>query len=270
MQASVAAWALLCLIGSVPLTAQTSYREELSLGVQAYKEARYEEAIRHFRNATALDPQQEQGHLYLATAYAQQYAPGVESPDNVRFAESAIAEYQKVLALNPQSMNSVKGMAFLYLNMKKFEDAKSFYRKAVRLDANDPENYYSIGVIDWTEAYTRSMQLQDSLKKRPEQTIIAAAECWDLRDANQATVKEGIELMVQAMELRPNYDDAMAYMNLLYRQKAEIDCSDPGAYDSDLRAADHWIDLALSTRKAKMEKLGQEHPESGNSPPKHQ
>jgi hypothetical protein len=78
--------------------------------------------------------------------------------------------------------------------------------------------------------------------------------------------------MVQAMELRPDYDDAMAYMNLLYRQKAEIDCSDPDAHDSDLRAADHWIDLVLSTRKAKMEKFGQEHPESGegNSPPQHQ
>lgn len=271
MQASFGTWALLCLIGSVPLAAQTSYREELSLGGKAYKQARYEDAIRHFRNATDLDPQQEQGHFYLATAYAQEYVPGVDAPDNVQRAESAIREFEKVLAVNPQSKDSLKSIAFLYLNMKKLEDAKSFYRKVVDLDANDPETYYSIGVIDWTETYTRSMRLREKLKKQPDQAIIEAAECWDLRDANQATVKEGIEMMVRAMELRPNYDDAMAYVNLLYRQKADIDCSDAGAYDSDLQSAQDWADQSLNARKAKAEKFDQQRRESrdGNSPAQH-
>ena len=34
--------------------------------------------------------------------------------------------------------------------MKKFEDAKTYYRKALEIDPNDPEPYYSVGVIDWT------------------------------------------------------------------------------------------------------------------------
>lgn len=271
MQASFGVWALLCLIGSVPLAAQASYREELSLGVKAYKQARYEDAIRHFRNATVLAPQQEQGHLYLATAYAQEYVPGLDSPDNVQLAQTAISEFEKVLAVNPRSKNSLKGIAFLYLNMKKLEDAKSFYRKAVDLDANDPETYYSIGVIDWTETYTRSTRLREKLKTQPDQTVIEAAECWDLREANQAAVKEGIEMMVRAMELRPNYDDAMAYMNLLYRQKADIDCSDAGARDSDLQSAQDWADQSLNARKAKVEKFERQRRESrdGNSPPQH-
>lgn len=271
MQASVAAWALFCLVGSVQLMAQTTYQEELSLGVKLYKEARFEDAVRHFQNATVLDPQQAKAHLYLATAYAQQYIPGLDSPDNVQFAESAIAEYQKVLALDPQSVNSLKGIAFVYLNMRKFEDAKSFYQKAIGVDEKDPETYYSIGVIDWTEAYTRSMRLRESLKKLPDQTIIEAVECWNLRDANQATVADGIGMMLRAMQLRPNYSDAMAYMNLLYRQKAEIDCSDPGAHDADLRAADDWEKQCLDARKAQAEKFAEPHRESpdGNPPPEH-
>lgn len=271
MQASLAGWVLLCLMGSVPLTAQTSYREELNLGVQAYKAARFDDAIGHFRNATVLDPQQEQGHLYLATAYAQEYVPGLDLADNVQFAESAIREYEKALAVNPQSVNSLKRTAFLYLNMKKFEDAKSFYRKAIGVKQNDPDNYFSIGVIDWTEAYTRSMKLRGSLKKQLDQPIFEAAECWDLGNANQARVKEGIEMMVQAMELRPNFDDAMAYMNLLYRQKADIDCSDAGAYDSDLQSAQDWQNQTLNTRQTQREKFSHAGRESrdGNSPPQH-
>lgn len=271
MQASFAGWALLCLMGSVPLTAQTSYREELSLGVEAYKAGRFGDAIGHFRNATVLHPQQEQGHFYLATAYAQEYVPGLDLPDNVQLAESAMREYEKVLAVNPQSMNSLKGIAFLYLNRKKFEDAKSLYRKAMGLNQSDPDNYFSIGVIDWTEAYTRSRKLRASLKKQPDQPIFEAVECWDLRDANQAKVKEGIEMMVHAMELRPNFDDAMAYMNLLYRQKADIDCSDAGTYHSDLQSAQDWQNQTLNTRKNQREKFSHAGRESrdGNSPPQH-
>ena len=59
-------------------------------------------------------------------------------------------------------MNSIKGIAFLYLNMKKFDDAKSYYHKAIDLDPNDPEAYYSVGVIDWTQAYNREWKNERS------------------------------------------------------------------------------------------------------------
>jgi len=36
--------------------------------------------------------------------------------------------------------------------MKKFEDAKTYYRKAIAFDPNDPEPYYSVTVIDWTQS----------------------------------------------------------------------------------------------------------------------
>src|SRR5512133_921888 len=94
-------------------------RDQLNKGVNAYKNAKYEEAIGRFQNAVALDPTLLNAKLYLATAYAQQYIPGVETSENTRNAEQAIGEYQKVLAQDPKNINSVKGIAFLYLQMKK-------------------------------------------------------------------------------------------------------------------------------------------------------
>jgi tetratricopeptide (TPR) repeat protein len=131
-------------------------RDQLNKGVQSYKNARYEEAIDHFQHAVSLDPSLLNARLYLATAYAQQYIPGADTEDNNRMGQQAIDEYKTVLERDPKNVNSVKGIAYLYLQMKKFEDAKQYYRKATELDPNDPEPYYSIAVIDWTQSYQLS------------------------------------------------------------------------------------------------------------------
>ncbi|MGC2251985.1 MAG: tetratricopeptide repeat protein, partial [Acidobacteriaceae bacterium] len=50
-------------------------RDQLNKGVEAFKTARYEEAINHFQQAVALDPTLPMARLYLATAYSQQVIP---------------------------------------------------------------------------------------------------------------------------------------------------------------------------------------------------
>ena len=55
-------------------------RDQLNKGVQAYKSAKYEEAISHFQNAVNLDPTYPMTRIYLATAYAQQVVPDLTTP----------------------------------------------------------------------------------------------------------------------------------------------------------------------------------------------
>ena len=108
-------------------------RDQLNKGVQSYKNARYEEAINHFKQAVELDPSTDQrARLPGHGLYAQQYVPGADTEDNLRMANSAIEQYKKVLEADPKNINSVKGIAYLYLQMKKFDDAKTWYRKAIR------------------------------------------------------------------------------------------------------------------------------------------
>jgi len=164
-------------LAAVFAPAQSSFKDELDLGVQAYKAAKYEEAIQHFQNATSLNPQKAVAHLYLATAYGQQYIPGVETPENIHLAEAAISEYQAVLKIDQHSINSLQGIAYLRLEQKKFADAKAFYHRAIEEDPNDAESYYSVGVIDWTQAYTRRTAEYSKLNMRPEDSLISRAEC---------------------------------------------------------------------------------------------
>src|SRR5579885_3897694 len=77
-------------------------RDQLNKGVASYKNARYEQAIEHFKNAVTLDPSLQNAKIYLATAYLAQYIPGVDSPDNLQNANAAIDQYKAVLDQDPK------------------------------------------------------------------------------------------------------------------------------------------------------------------------
>jgi tetratricopeptide (TPR) repeat protein len=250
--------ALLASIGCGKLRA----RDQLNKGVMAYKNAKYEEAIDHFQQAVALDPNLINAKMYLATAFAQQYIPGADTPDNNKMAEQAIEQYQHVLDMNAardQKVNAAKGVAYLYLNMKKFDLAKKYYRMAGDLDPNDPEPYYSVGVIDWTACYQPRMEERAKLGLKPDENLNAKNKdqkkaCSELKAKNEPLITEGIDSLNKAIQLRPDYDDAMAYLNLMYREKADVECDDLAARQEDLKTADHWVDQTLITKKAKAEK----------------
>jgi tetratricopeptide (TPR) repeat protein len=225
----------------------------LNQGVEAYKDARYQEAIQYFQGAVSLDPQNKVAHLYLATSYSQLYIPGVDTPENLQVAQAAIAQYHVILELDPKSLEAVNGIAYVELQMKKYEEAKEYYAKAIELSPNDAEGYYAIGVIDWTQVYQPRMELRAKLGLPPDKPLIYAAECRQLRGANQDRVKDGIKMLTEALKLRPDYDDAMAYMNLMYREQADIQCNDEKAYNADVKTADKWVDLTMATKKQKAE-----------------
>jgi tetratricopeptide (TPR) repeat protein len=266
---------VLSLLFVIPAHAQ-SYESELRLGVVAYKNARYEEAIAHFRKATELDPTQINAHVYLATAFTGQYIPGVQTDDNRHYAEGAIEQYKIILDFDaPQEtkLSSAKGIGFLYLNMKKFEESKDYYKKALTFDASDPEPYYSIGVLDWTACYQPRMEARARLGLAPGDNLDATIPvqkqvCEELREKNTSLIEDAIDNLNKAIRLRPDYDDAMAYLNLMHREKADLECESPEARQEDLKTAEHWVDETIRVKKMKAEKS--EHvPPPPPPPPSH-
>ena len=239
------------LFGPVYLRAQSNASDELRLGVADYTRAQYETAAEHFQKALSLEPHNLQAHLYLATTYAQQYIPGVNDPRNVGIGNAAVREYEKILEVDPNNSNGIKGIAYLNLQMKNLEKAKEYYRKAIGVNENDPEPYYSIAVIDWTQSYQPRMVARAKLSLKPDQPFIYEPVCWELRSHIEDFVKDGIDMLVEALKRRPDYDDAMAYMNLLYRERADIQCGDREAYKADTESADKWVDLTMAAKKGK-------------------
>jgi hypothetical protein len=70
-----------------------------------------------------------------------------------------------------------------------------------------------------------------------------------LAQQNGPLVDEGLNALKKALELKPNDSDSMVYLNLMYRQKAEID-PDEDTRAADLKEAEGWVDKAVAARKA--------------------
>ena len=232
-------------------------RDQLNKGVEAYKSARYEEAIGHFQKATELDPSLPMAKSYLATALAQNVVPGLETPDNLKNAQQAISIFQEVLAKEPNDVNSLKQIAAIYFSIKKFDDAKDYQKKVLAVDPKDPEAAYTIGVIDWTLAHENTLKALASANMNDDgegNTKAPKKVLQEIKEKNTPLTTEGLQYLNQALENRANYDDAMSYLNLTYRRKADVDYADPAAVKADVAAAKEWSSKAMGTRKANEEK----------------
>ena len=62
----------------------------------------------------------------------------------------------------------------------------------------------------------------------------------------------GLQALDKALQINPDYDDAMAYENLLTRERADLtDTKDE--YTAQMKVAEDWFQKALATKKRKAE-----------------
>ncbi len=232
-------------------------RDQLNKGVAAFRNAQFQTAIMHFKTAVGLDPTLLNAKLYLATAYFNQYIPSGESPENLKIAQQAIDAFEDVLKSDPNNSNAIASIAQIYYYEKNFDKSKEYQRRLLQADPNNPVPYYWIGVLDWAICYPRFVQMRRDLKidypKDPKDPSslppFPAKARAQLEDQNGPLVKEGVEVLEKAVQLKPNDSEAMVYLNLVYRQKADLE-ADASAREADLKQAEDWVEKALALRKA--------------------
>jgi tetratricopeptide (TPR) repeat protein len=248
----VTAALLALMVGSVTGCNRLKARDQLTKGVQAFKNARYEEAVNHFQNAIELDPNYDTAKLYLATSYSYQVVPNLDTPENMALAQKALDGFQAILQKDPNDVTALKQIASINFNIKKFEQAKDYQKKVIALAPNDAEAHYTVGVVDWIQAYKNAQTVlagegltddgNGNVKK-------SKSACQKLQEQNGALIDEGMQYLQKAVELNPNYDDAMSYLNLTYRRKADIECGNDAARKDDLAKADDWSQKSMNARK---------------------
>jgi hypothetical protein len=257
--------ALLILAAGFSGCGKLKARDLLNKGVAAYKNAQYDAAIEDFKQAKDLDPGLMNARLYLATAYASQYIPGAPSEQNVRLGTQAVNEFKEVLQLDPNNLSAIDGIGSILFQMagtpydpKKFEESKSYHQKHIELKPNDPEPYYWIGVIDWTLAFRGNGELRAAYNRehvnkqvRDDDPLPPAVRA-EYVSKYGALVDEGIAYLQKSIQLRPDYDDAMAYLNLLYRRKADmVESADERA--NLKKQADELIDKVKEIKQKRAE-----------------
>jgi TonB family protein len=233
----------------------------INRGVQEYKSARYQDAVESFQKAVDLDPNNATARLYLATTWMSQYIPGATSPENTDIARKAEAELNRVLQIEPVNTTALASMASLFYQqaqgmpdleqkLRKLDEAAVWYEKLIAVDPQNKEAYYSLGVIDWVKWYAAYMRTRTDLGMRPEQPgPLPNPARQELKSQYSSVIEHGISSFEKALQLDPQYSDAMAYMNLLIRERADL-ADSPEQYRSETALADQWVQKALDAKKA--------------------
>jgi TonB family protein len=226
------------LLAVSPMPAQTPQnqllaRDNLNNGVRAFREANYDAAIADFLRAAELDPDLTAAELYLGVAYSRQFVSGGQSPQNQQFATKAIGAFENVLKKQPDNIQALDGLAAIFQNSNQLQKAREAYLKGSQLDPKSPTRFYAVGSVDWLmlQAKTTPLPLQQQMQ----------------------LINEGLQNLNLALVLDPQYEDAMAYTNLMLREQAKLSTDD--TEKKRLTAmADDWFNKVLATRKAKQGK----------------
>jgi tetratricopeptide (TPR) repeat protein len=209
--------------------------------------------VDHFQESIKLDPTYDVARIYLATAYSYQIVPNLDTPENLKVAQKALDGFNTVLAKDPNDLDALRQVASIHRNIKQYDQAKADEIKIIQLKPNDADANYTVGVIDWTQAYKHATDILGAagLQDDGEGNVKKSKDvCAKLVTANTALVNEALQYLQQAVNINPNYDDAMQYLNLTYRRKADMECGNDAARKADLAQADAWVQKASGARKA--------------------
>jgi TonB family protein len=233
----------------------------INKGVQEFKSARYQDAVESFQKAVDLDPNNVAAHLYLGTAWMSQYIPGAESPVNTDIANNAEVEFGHVLQTDPNNTTALssiaslryqqaQGMPDLDQKIRILDESASWYEMLIAADPQNKQAYYSLAVTDWMKWYAAYMRTRTDLGMRPEQPgPLPNPARQELKARYSSIIEHGISSLEKALQLDPQYSDAMAYMNLLIRERADL-ADSPEQYRSETELADQWVHKALDAKKA--------------------
>jgi tetratricopeptide (TPR) repeat protein len=266
-QRAAAAAVILLAVTALAGCNKIKSKQEIKRGNEFLKAGQYQSALASYEEAMRLDPGEKKLNKHIGLAYMGLYQPGSKHPKDLEYAQKAIDHLKAYAAAYPDDEKVREYLISIYLNAERFDDAIDFYKnemlkrnpkdskamqslamlyfkkgdfdngvywlkKRLEVEGNNPEVYYLIGVQAWDRSYNYP----------------------DLDPALRAQiVDEGMQALNKAVELKPDYFEAISYINLLWREKAKME-TDPAKKQEDIDLANKYLQQALDLRKQALEK----------------
>jgi TonB family protein len=195
-------------------------------------------------------PDDVASRLKRATASMQLYIPGSDLPENLQIGERAEQEFRKVLELDPNNLPALGSLGTLKLGRKQWDDAAEFYRRIVSINPKDKTAYYTLALITWSRWYPvySGARKQAGLPPEAPGPLPDPAVRMKLRSLWWSAIDDAIWNLQRALELDPQFEDAMAYLNLLIRERGDLRDT-ATEYQQDIAAADEWVEKALVAKR---------------------
>ena len=218
-------------------------------------------ALDHLRRAVALD--HEMTKAYFAIGSIAEAWCSVDHP----LCQVAIDGYQRVVELEPSRADAWKRLAYAFYGVNRIDQAESGYRRALALDANDPEVLGGLAVLDMQAGYRGVYSARIEHKVATEREMIDSPFCGQVRGKNLATINEGMDFAGKAREVKNKNVDLMAVLIVLHATRAQIQCGDVKSFKGDMDASKRWNHLRATTHPARDQNLGNMPPGPPPPPP---
>jgi tetratricopeptide (TPR) repeat protein len=195
---------------------------------------------------------------------ALQYLVASYGPDKLNDPSRAEPVVERMIKIDPSDLTNYVALARIYETAGNVDKAEDVLLRAKDVRPNDPSVYLQLASF-----YNRQNQFDktiDALTERaakeptnPEALYTIATYYWDksYRDArlnaNQKKeyVQKGLEAIDHALQIKPDYMEALVYKNLLLRLQANLE-KDPAKQQALIKQADQLRDKAEALRKQKV------------------
>src|SRR5262245_11218053 len=227
-------------------------RADLKKGNSYYQQEQYSKAMDAYQKGLELDPDATFAWRSLGLSAIALYRPGDESPKNLEYANTAIDAFEKYLAEYPDDEKIPDYLMSTYVNAKKYDEALAFIDRRIQEKPDHAANLKRAKATILTQAgrldkaFQQVSELQGEQKAQALFTIGATA--WDRvfhdpgtldYESRSRLVDMGLDAVKQALDLRKDYGEAMAYYGLLLRQRAALE-TDPEKRLADEEEARQW------------------------------
>jgi TonB family protein len=203
--------------------------------------------------------------LVVASAWAQDSAEltkrGITQFRTGDFS-GAIVTFQSAVDRDPKNTTALRGIAESSFQAaeaskdpiykgKMLDEAVGWDHRLLEVAPQEAAAYYSLGVIAWTRVYPelQAARIQLGMPRQEPGPIKDPSLRQKLQALYEPVIDGGIQDLQKALEIDTNYSDAMAYMNLLLRSRADIRDTVEQASE-DIGAADNWVNKSLEAKRS--------------------
>jgi tetratricopeptide (TPR) repeat protein len=230
---------------------------------EADNDALLQKAVDNYqRAAEKLSASTDPANKKLGTL-SLQYLVASYGADKLNDPAKAEPVVQKMIQLEPGEPANYFALAKIYEDAGAYDEAEKILQAAKQAKPSDPAVYMTLaGYYNRQGRFDKTIEaLEERAAKEPnnpEAFYTIATYYWDeayrdfkLKEADKkAFVGKGVEAVDHALQIKPDYMEALVYKNLLLRLQANME-KDTAKQQALLKEADRLRDKAQELRKQK-------------------
>lgn len=229
---------LIAVLGMLGCSTITQ-RQDMNRANKLFAAKQYEQAIPVYQKILKSSPSDWDANYYLAMSWMAQFHPQSTHPKDADIKKQALSTLEKLMTLTPPTPDAMDKVENYYLSLLTSagdnEEAIAFLQKQVDKEPDNKELMQQLAQLqakigNFDEALRWYEKIAQMEPKEKTSWYTVAVLCWERSnkagsmispEERTTIIQHGIDSIDKALAIDNEYTEAIAYKNLLYREKAD-------------------------------------------------